>query len=66
MTVKEFAQGWKHFCECIDFGQSALDSEAIRFMNEMPAAVAKGLTPSADVQECEAAAAERPLWDVTL
>lgn len=34
--VKEFEKGWKHFCNCIDFGGSNLDAEAIRFMNEMP------------------------------
>lgn len=34
MTTKEFAKGWKHFCSCIDFGNSNLDAEAIRFMNE--------------------------------
>ena len=45
MTIKEFADGWKHFCECVDFANSALDGQAIRFMNEMPAAVAQGLTP---------------------
>lgn len=45
MTTKEFADGWAHFCKCIDFARSALDAEAIRFMNEMPAAVKEGLTP---------------------
>lgn len=34
MTTKEFAKGWKHFCSCIDFGNSNLDAEAIQFMNE--------------------------------
>lgn len=34
MTKKEFADSWKHFCNCIDFGKSNLDAEAIRFMNE--------------------------------
>ena len=43
MTIKEFSDGWKHFCDCIDFARSSLDAEAIRFMNEMPAAVFKGL-----------------------
>jgi len=43
MTVKEFEDGWKHFCDCIDFARSALDAEAIMFMNEMPAAIGKGL-----------------------
>ena len=53
MTVKEFADGWKHFCKCIDFRQSALDAEAIRFMNEMPAGVVKGLTPDSERPPCE-------------
>ncbi len=44
MTIDEFLQGWKHFCKCINFRQSALDADAIRFMNEMPSEVAKGLT----------------------
>ncbi|KKL23705.1 hypothetical protein LCGC14_2422700 [marine sediment metagenome] len=39
MTKKQFADGWKHFCNRIDFGKSNLDAEAIRFMNEMPHAV---------------------------
>ena len=33
---KDFISGWKHFCDCIDFGKSNLDAEAIRFMNEVP------------------------------
>lgn len=45
MTIKEFADGWTHFCQCVDFSRSAMDSKAITFMNEMPAAVTKGLTP---------------------
>lgn len=43
MTIKEFADGWKHFCKCINFEFTALDAKAIRFMNEMPIAVSKGL-----------------------
>ena len=31
---EEFLDGWKHFCECIDFGRSYLDADAISFMNE--------------------------------
>ena len=34
MTLEEFKEEWKHFCACIDFGRSALDARAIRFMNE--------------------------------
>jgi hypothetical protein len=31
-----FLKGWLHFYNCIDFGKSNLDAEAIRFMNEVP------------------------------
>jgi len=34
MTLEEFKEEWEHFCACIDFGRSALDARAIRFMNE--------------------------------
>ena len=34
--TKEFTEGYKHFLDCIDFGGSHLDAEAIRFMNELP------------------------------
>ncbi len=37
--VKEFTDGLKHFYDCIDFGNSNLDAEAIRFMNEMPSRI---------------------------
>ena len=60
MTIKEFANGWKHFCDCIDFAKSALDAKAIRFMNEMPSAVVKGLTPDADAHKCEIAESQSP------
>jgi len=33
---KDFIDGWEHFCDCIDFGNSALDARAIQFMNEVP------------------------------
>ncbi len=39
MTKDEFTKGWKHFCDCIDFGRSNLDAESIRFMNEAPAEI---------------------------
>lgn len=35
-ATKEFIEGWNHFCSKIDFGQSALDAEAIRFFNIVP------------------------------
>lgn len=34
MNKDEFKKEYDHFCSCINFKQSALDSEAIRFMNE--------------------------------
>lgn len=36
LTPKDFAEGWKHFCNCMDFNQSFLDTDAIRFMNKVP------------------------------
>ena len=39
LTEKEFAKGWTHFLNCIDFGKSNLDADVIRFMNEVPAQV---------------------------
>lgn len=35
-ACENFRKGWSHFCDCIDFGRSNLDAEAIRFMNEVP------------------------------
>lgn len=43
MTVKEFRKGWLHFLDCIDFSKTNLDADAIRFMNEAPAEIAKAL-----------------------
>lgn len=40
---KEFEEGWKHFCNCINFLRSPLDAEAIRFMNETPGKVVQAL-----------------------
>lgn len=56
MTDKEFIEGWKHFCNCIDFSKSALDAEAIRFMNEMPAKVIIALQHKCELPRsiCEA------------
>ena len=33
---QRFVDEWNHFCNCIDFGKSCLDADAIRFMNEVP------------------------------
>lgn len=43
MTLKEFAEGWKHFCDCIDFSHSRLDPKAIQFMIEMTSQVNEAL-----------------------
>jgi len=32
--IEKFKEEWKHFCACIDFGNSFLDARAIKFMNE--------------------------------
>ncbi len=37
--AQEFTDGWKHYLNCINFGASTLDAQAIRFMNEMPAKI---------------------------
>lgn len=44
-AVKEFEAGWNHFCKCIDFSHSALDAEAITFMNEAHAKLIQALRP---------------------
>lgn len=31
---KKFIEEFNHFCKCINFNMSALDGEAIQFMNE--------------------------------
>ena len=51
MTKKEFSKGWKHFCGCIDFGQSHLDAEAIQFMNEVPGKVYMALASAPELLE---------------
>lgn len=33
---EKFLKGWGHFCDCINWGKSFLDAEAIQFMNEVP------------------------------
>ena len=53
MTVKEFEHGWNHFCDCMDFSHSALDFEAITWMNDMVAAVTSGLTSDEEVSLSE-------------
>ena len=33
-TIEDIIAEWRHFCDRVNFGQSALDNRAIRFMNE--------------------------------
>lgn len=35
-ACKDFRKGWAHFCKKINFAESALDADAIRWMNEAP------------------------------
>lgn len=49
ITQKEFSEGWSHFCKCINFGDSALDADAIQFMNEVPARVNETLGAAPDL-----------------
>jgi hypothetical protein len=37
---KDFIQGWKHFLSKINWEQTNLDAEAVRFMNEIPGEIA--------------------------
>ena len=54
--AKEFADGWKHFLGKIDFNNSFLDAEAIRFMNEIPGQVVTQLKNTAGLlSACEVA-----------
>ncbi len=38
-----FVAGWTHYLDCIDFGKSYLDAEAIQFMNEIPGQIAQAI-----------------------
>lgn len=53
MTREEFEKGWAHFCNCIDFARSALDAEAIGFMNEAPAKIAEALETGDELKRAE-------------
>ena len=65
--TKEFEDGWAHFCKCIDFNHSALDADAIRFMNEMPSRICSShdalLTACESVQGYKKAAEEGRVGD---
>lgn len=43
-SEKEFTKDWTHFCSRINFGDSAMDAESIRIMNEMPSKINNTLT----------------------
>jgi len=36
LACEAFLKGWSHFCDHIDFANSNLDADSIRFMNEVP------------------------------
>jgi len=40
-AVALFNDGWDHFLDCINFGKSSVDVEAIRWMNEVDLAMRK-------------------------
>lgn len=42
-ACQNFIDGWPHFLLCINFGKSALDAEAISWMNEVPGQIQKAL-----------------------
>lgn len=33
-ALQYFQKGFIHFCDCMDFGKSFMDADAIKFMNE--------------------------------
>ena len=35
-ACEDFVKGWSHFCDRINWKETNLDAEAIRFMNENP------------------------------
>jgi len=42
-ACKEFVAGWAHFCSRINWANSTMDAEAIRFMNEVPPKIGQAL-----------------------
>lgn len=62
--VDEFNKGLKHFYDCIDFGQSHLDAEAIVFMNEVPAKLCNSHAQREDVIVKLVAACEKALYNM--
>ncbi len=47
-ALENFVEGWPHFCNCIDFGKSHLDAEAIGWMNEVPGQLETALKAEKD------------------
>lgn len=43
-ACNRFLSGWGHFLDCINFGKSNLDAEAIQFMNEVPGDIKQAAT----------------------
>lgn len=42
-ACEDFVAGWPHFCRCVNFNESNLDAEAIRFFNEVPGKIETAL-----------------------
>lgn len=49
-ACEEFVAGWDHFLDCIDFGKSALDAEAICWWNTSIINLKKALKYSKEKQ----------------
>jgi hypothetical protein len=62
ITKKEFSTEWKHFCECIDFGRSNLDAQAICFMNTWVGEVVKTLAAAPALLEACKIAEQRLIF----
>ncbi|GAI14252.1 unnamed protein product [marine sediment metagenome] len=45
-ACREFLDGWGNFINCIDFGHSVLNAEALRWMNEVPGQIQTAYTKS--------------------
>lgn len=40
-ACKAFLDGFPHFCECIDFNDTAFDADTVRWFNEVPGQIQK-------------------------
>lgn len=43
-AAEMFGKDWLHFIDCVNFGSSNLDADAILFMNEVPGQMQRALT----------------------